>query len=41
MIITDDVYCTFVDNFKSVISDLPYNNTGVYKDGDLEFHLQI
>ena len=30
MIITDDVYCTFVDNFKSVISDLPYNTTGVY-----------
>ncbi|WP_195467168.1 aspartate 4-decarboxylase [Clostridium sp. D43t1_170807_H7] len=30
MIITDDVYCTFVDNFKSVISDLPYNTIGVY-----------
>lgn len=30
MIITDDVYCTFVDNFKSIISDLPYNTIGVY-----------
>lgn len=30
MIITDDVYCTFVNNFKSVISDLPYNTIGVY-----------
>ena len=30
MIITDDVYCTFVNNFKSVLSDLPYNTIGVY-----------
>lgn len=30
MIITDDVYCTFVNNFKSIISDLPYNTIGVY-----------
>ena len=30
MIITDDVYCTFVNNFRSVISDLPYNTIGVY-----------
>nr|WP_207745900.1 aspartate 4-decarboxylase [Clostridium sp. D53t1_180928_C8] len=30
MIITDDVYCTFVDNFKSVISYLPFNTIGVY-----------
>lgn len=30
MIITDDVYCTFINNFKSVISYLPYNTVGVY-----------
>lgn len=30
MIITDDVYCTFVNNFKSLVSDLPYNTIGVY-----------
>ena len=30
MIITDDVYCTFVNNFKSVLSELPYNTLGVY-----------
>ncbi|WP_288221460.1 aspartate 4-decarboxylase [uncultured Clostridium sp.] len=30
MIITDDVYCTFIKDFKSVISYLPYNTIGVY-----------
>lgn len=30
MIITDDVYCTFVNDFKSILSDLPYNTIGVY-----------
>ena len=30
MVITDDVYCTFVNNFRSVLSDLPYNTIGVY-----------
>ena len=30
MIITDDVYCTFVDDFSSIISDLPYNTLAVY-----------
>lgn len=30
MIITDDVYCTFVNNFKSLITDLPFNTIGVY-----------
>ena len=30
MIITDDVYCTFIDNFKSIIAHLPYNTLGVY-----------
>ncbi|MGL5353247.1 MAG: aspartate 4-decarboxylase [Clostridium sp.] len=30
MIITDDVYCTFVHNFKSLIYDLPYNTLCVY-----------
>ncbi|MGL5086878.1 MAG: aspartate 4-decarboxylase, partial [Clostridium sp.] len=30
MIITDDVYCTFVDNFKSLMYDLPYNTLCVY-----------
>lgn len=30
MIITDDVYCTFVDNFRSLIADFPYNTLAVY-----------
>ena len=30
MIITDDVYCTFINNFKSIISYLPYNTICVY-----------
>ncbi len=30
MIITDDVYSTFVDNFRSLMADLPYNTIGVY-----------
>lgn len=30
MIISDDVYGTFVDNFRSVVADLPYNSIGVY-----------
>lgn len=30
MIITDDVYCTFIKDFKSIISFLPYNTIGVY-----------
>ncbi|MBL0388245.1 aspartate 4-decarboxylase [Tumebacillus sp. ITR2] len=30
MIITDDVYSTFVDNFRSLMVDLPYNAIGVY-----------
>ncbi|KEO82319.1 aspartate 4-decarboxylase [Tumebacillus flagellatus] len=30
MIITDDVYSTFVDNFRSLMVDLPYNTVGVY-----------
>lgn len=30
MIITDDVYCTFIENFQSIISHLPYNTLGVY-----------
>ena len=30
MIVTDDVYCTFVDNFHSLVSELPYNTLGVY-----------
>ena len=30
MIITDDVYYTFVDDFSSIISDLPYNTLAVY-----------
>ena len=30
MVITDDVYCTFVNNFRSVLSDLPYNTIGIY-----------
>ncbi|GMA62536.1 hypothetical protein GCM10025859_29760 [Alicyclobacillus fastidiosus] len=30
MIVSDDVYGTFVDGFKSLISVLPYNTIGVY-----------
>ncbi|MDW8802626.1 aspartate 4-decarboxylase [Clostridium sp. A1-XYC3] len=30
MIISDDVYGTFVDNFRSIVADLPYNSIGVY-----------
>ncbi|WP_028829824.1 aspartate 4-decarboxylase [Proteocatella sphenisci] len=30
MIISDDVYSTFVDNFCSIMADLPYNTIGVY-----------
>lgn len=30
MIITDDVYGTFVDHFRSLASDLPFNTLGVY-----------
>lgn len=30
MIICDDVYGTFVDNFHSLAADLPYNTIGVY-----------
>ena len=30
MIISDDVYSTFVDNFSSIMADLPYNTIGVY-----------
>ncbi|KMT21049.1 aspartate 4-decarboxylase [Clostridium cylindrosporum] len=30
IIISDDVYCTFVDNFKSILSYLPHNTIGVY-----------
>lgn len=30
MIISDDVYGTFVDNFRSLMVDLPYNTLGVY-----------
>lgn len=30
MIITDDVYGTFVDNFRSLMAELPYNTIGVY-----------
>jgi aspartate 4-decarboxylase len=30
MIISDDVYGTFVDNFRSLMADLPYNCLGVY-----------
>ena len=30
MIISDDVYGTFVDNFQSLVADLPYNSIGVY-----------
>jgi len=30
MIISDDVYSTFVDGFRSIMADLPYNTIGVY-----------
>jgi aspartate 4-decarboxylase len=30
MIITDDVYGTFVDNFRSLMADLPFNTLSVY-----------
>lgn len=30
MIITDDVYGTFADNFKSLMVEMPYNTIGVY-----------
>lgn len=30
MIISDDVYGTFVDNFRSLVADLPHNSIGVY-----------
>lgn len=30
MIISDDVYGTFVDNYRSLVADLPYNSIGVY-----------
>jgi aspartate 4-decarboxylase len=30
MIISDDVYGTFVDNYRSLMSDLPFNTIGVY-----------
>lgn len=30
MIISDDVYGTFVDKFRSLMADLPYNTIGVY-----------
>ncbi|MGL4345328.1 MAG: aspartate 4-decarboxylase [Cellulosilyticaceae bacterium] len=30
MVVTDDVYGTFVDNFRSLIVDLPYNTLCVY-----------
>ncbi|HBP62685.1 MAG TPA: aspartate 4-decarboxylase [Desulfosporosinus sp.] len=30
MIITDDVYGTFVDNFRSMMAELPFNTLGVY-----------
>lgn len=30
MIISDDVYSTFVDSFRSLMADLPYNTIGVY-----------
>ena len=30
MIITDDVYGTFCDNFKSLMVTMPYNTLGVY-----------
>lgn len=30
MIISDDIYGTFVDNFRSIMAELPYNTIGVY-----------
>jgi aspartate 4-decarboxylase len=30
MIVSDDVYCTFVDGFCSLLADLPHNTLGVY-----------
>jgi aspartate 4-decarboxylase len=30
MIVSDDVYGTFVDNFRSLTADLPFNTMGVY-----------
>ncbi|WP_152396239.1 aspartate 4-decarboxylase [Paenibacillus guangzhouensis] len=30
MIISDDVYCTFVQEFRSLMTELPYNTVGVY-----------
>jgi len=30
MIISDDVYSTFVDDFRSLMADLPFNTIGVY-----------
>lgn len=30
IIISDDVYCTFVDDFRSLFAELPYNTIGVY-----------
>ncbi len=30
MIISDDVYGTFVNNFRSIVADLPFNSIGVY-----------
>ena len=30
MIISDDVYGTFVDDYRSLMADLPYNTIGVY-----------
>ena len=30
MIVSDDVYSTFVDDFRSLMADLPYNTLGVY-----------
>lgn len=30
MVITDDVYCTFCDEYLSLLSALPYNTIGVY-----------
>jgi aspartate 4-decarboxylase len=30
MIISDDVYSTFVDGFRSLMADMPYNTIGVY-----------
>ena len=30
MIISDDVYGTFVDNYRSITADLPFNTIGVY-----------